>query len=106
MRAGAEMLAFAEGDLLVRAAAKIETVWIKKEGLIPIPPRHPQRQPVALANLLAAELGIGSCDSRNMSYRTGPPEDLFDRARHQLGVIRQTLALGRMPNQGEEAAGD
>src|SRR5216684_989230 len=106
MRAGAEMLALPERDLLVRVAPKVETVWMIENGLVAVPGRHPQRQPVALANFFASQLSITRRDSRDMRNRTSPSEDLFDRARHQRCILRQALALAGILNQGEEAARD
>src|SRR5437870_1352123 len=74
MRAGAEMLALAERDMLVRRAPDIETVRIDEGRLVPISGRHPERQPIALANLLTAQFSVARGNPRDMSNGAGPAQ--------------------------------
>ena len=74
MRAGAEMLAPAERDLFVGSTFNVEAIRIVERLLVAIPRGQPQRQPVAFADMLAADLDVVRRDARDMRNRTAPPD--------------------------------
>src|SRR5260370_21962454 len=81
MRAGAEMLALAERDLFVGRPFNVEAIRVVESLLVEIPRGEPQRQHVALANRLAAELYRARRSPPDMRNLTAPAQKLFHRRR-------------------------
>src|SRR6266852_2800926 len=106
MRAGAEMLAPAKRYLFVGRAFNVEAIRIVEHLLVAIPRGQPQRQHVALANTLAAELDRARRSPRDMCNRTAPAQNLLNRCRHQRWIVDQLCAFGGMLDQRQQSAGN
>src|SRR5258708_5052035 len=106
MRAGAEMLALAKSYLFVGGAFNVEAIRILEGLLVAIPRGEPQRELVTLADRLASHNGVARGNARDMSYRTAPAQNLFNRRRHHRWIVQQLGALGGMLDQREQSARD
>ena len=65
-----------------------------------------EAQPVALADLLAADLGVAGRLAPHVVHRRRPAHDLLDGRRHEAGVAAQPRQLVRVLEQRAHAAGE
>src|SRR5215471_16111440 len=82
--AGAEVLADAEGEVTVRVAVDAEAVRVLEDLLVAVRRGVEERDDVAAADALPAQLDVGRGGAGEVDDRARPAQDLLDPALEQV----------------------
>ena len=93
----------AEGDVRVRVASHVEAVRVGEHRLVAVGRRVQQQHPVALVDLLAAQLDVARRGAVHVLHRRRPAEHLLDRRRDQRRVGAQQGELVGVAQQRVDA---
>jgi hypothetical protein len=99
----ADVLPDAEGEVAVGAAIDAEREGIVEDLLVAVRGREVERELLAGADLLAAQLVVLARDPGEVGDRRDPAQDLLDRRGKQIGVRPEPGPLAGMLAEGEQA---
>src|SRR6185295_4218028 len=104
MRAKTAMGAAAEGAMPVGAACEVDDLRVVEFGRVGVGRAQQWTDPFSLAYRASADLDVLQRDARHPGYRRLPPQQLFDRARQDVGLFDEQMALVGMLGQIDEEA--
>src|SRR5262245_14996100 len=104
VRAEADVLAHAESEVAVRAAVDPELERRLEDLLVAVRGRVEERERVALADALAAQLVVRRRGAREVDDRRRPAHDLLDGGGQELRPALELAELARVLDEGEHAA--
>src|SRR5262249_60197672 len=94
VRAQAEVRAAeAEGEVPVRRARHIETIWVREPSLVEVARRIPDDHIVPRADRLSVRLDLPCGGAAEVVHRVGDPEDLVRGGPRERGVGDEPRAL-------------
>ena len=96
----------AERDVVVGGAGDVEPERIGEHGVVTVGARVEHQHPVALADLLSADLDVARGGAVHVAHRRRPAQHLLDRTRQQLGLRSQTGELVGVLQQRGDASRD
>src|SRR5207244_9580229 len=93
VRPQAEVVAEAEGEVLVRRSADVEPVRVREDVLVPVGRAVPEGHLVVLTDRLAVELRVVRHRAAEVHEGRDPAEHLLDGGVEERGIVREACPL-------------